>query len=124
MTQPTSDRGRGNHPSEIVLPDRVVKALEAIAARLESDQPSAPAAPPQLRLTHSMFTELRFGLGSVAFNQPATQIVTSKIVSSKAGGNQISYPAGSLPSDTKSLSVIYPAPKAAVNEDLNPSKEH
>lgn len=118
MSEP-SRSVRSNRPSEIVLPDRVVKALEAIAARLESDQSSAPLPTPQIRLTHSLFTELRFGLGSVAFNTEATQLVTSRLVD-----NEICYAANSLPLETKSLSVIYPAPKAATNEDVNPSIEH
>lgn len=87
----------------IGLPDRIVTALEAIAANIGTiGNDVSPIPPPQVRLTHSLFTELRFGLGSVAFGRPATQVLASKI-----SDGRITYTTKDLPPESQSLSVIY-----------------
>jgi hypothetical protein len=105
------------------IKDPYLEALQSIAASIGTaglDQQIAALPAPQVRFTHSLFTELRFGLGSVAFNQPATQLLASKLE-----GHVIKYAAGSLPPETKSLSVVYPAPTPPKYQDVHDAtKEH
>jgi hypothetical protein len=90
------------------------------------DQP-APSLAAGNRLTQSLFSEIRFGLGTRDFTGPApTQQLTSLV--EPAPGRyppqyQISYPKAALPADAKEYDLVYLAGPDVVNKTI-PSADH